>query len=281
MQRRAVAVYAVVFLLIGTASYALIATADEPEVTFENPDHELTEGSEFEIDGTTYTATTVGTEEVEDHGVTHTEFVGEIEWEETRYQSEEWANNSTVTYDGGEWRVLIHEDGTGFTLHEQQDRQAILQNDSEADNETVESDGEEYVVVRDEEGNATLVPAEEYFPEPGEREFAAGDAIQYDGHDATVGNVTAEAAVVEWEAETMRTEELDHRSNVTLAGTDYVVFFQDEDTVVLSSDHEAYQAQLAEMDAYEQRSSGLFRIAALSLLAVVLLSMIAFLPSRY
>ncbi|SEH36750.1 hypothetical protein SAMN05192561_10166 [Halopenitus malekzadehii] len=282
MQRRAVAVYAVLFLLVGAAAGTLTATADAPEVSFDNPAFEGGASDSFEYNGTTYTVTEVTEETSESHGATTTTLVGTIEWNRTVEESATWANDSTVTYDGNDWRVVIDgEDPDTVTLQDQLDRTAILQNDSAADNETVQSDGEEYVVVRDENGSATLVPAEEYFPEPEERRISEGETISYDGHDATVGNVTTSEATLQWEIVETASAELSQQGTVTLDGTDFIVIFQDSSTVSLSNDMESYEAQQAQIDQFEQRMSGLTRVQWVSIGLVVFLIAFAFMPSRY
>ncbi|WP_096390481.1 hypothetical protein [Halopenitus persicus] len=282
MQRRAVAVYAVLFVLVGAAAGTLTATADAPEVSFDNPAFEGGAGDSFEHDGTTYTVTEVTEETSESHGATTTTLTGTIEWNRTVEESATWANGSTVTYDGNDWRVVIDgEDPTAVTLQDQLDRTAILENDSNADNETVQSDGEEYVVVRNGNGSATLVPAGEYFPEPEERRITEGETIEYDGHGATVENVTASGATLRWETIETASTGLSQRGTVTLDGTDFVVIFQDSSTVSLSSNMDSYEAQLAEIDQFEQRMSGLTRVRWTSLGFVVFLLAFAFMPSRY
>ncbi|WP_280535358.1 hypothetical protein [Halopenitus sp. POP-27] len=282
MQRRAVAVYAVLFLLVGAAAGTLTATADAPEVSFDNPAFEGGAGDSFEYNGTTYTVTEVTEETSESHGATTTTLVGTIEWNRTVEESATWANDSTVAYDGNDWRVVIDgEDPDTVTLQDQLDRTAILENDSSADNETVQSDGEEYVVVRDETGSATLVPAEEYFPEPEERRIAEGETITYDEHDATVENVTASEATLRWETVETSSAELSQQGTVTLGGTDFVVIFQDSSTVSLSSDMESYEAQQAQIDQFEQRMSGLTRVQWVSIGLMMFLIAFAFMPSRY
>ena len=57
MQRRAVAVYVAFFVLIAAASYTLIATAEEPTITLEDADYELSENESFTVGDQTYTIT--------------------------------------------------------------------------------------------------------------------------------------------------------------------------------------------------------------------------------
>jgi len=44
MQRRAVAVYAALFVLVAGVAGVLTVTADSPEIGFENPDYEVSDG---------------------------------------------------------------------------------------------------------------------------------------------------------------------------------------------------------------------------------------------
>ncbi|MFA9516803.1 hypothetical protein ACERIT_06245 [Halopenitus sp. H-Gu1] len=283
MQRRAVTVYVALLLVVGAAAGGLVATADSPEVSFDDPEFEGGAGDSFEHGGQTYTVADV-TETVEEggHGAETVSLSATVEWEETVEESAEWANDSTVTYEENDWRVVIEgEDPNAVTLRKVLDRQAILENDSAADNETIDRDGEEFVVVTDEDDDATLVPADEYFPTPEERRIEEGETIVYDGHDATVTNVSASAALLEWEATQTMSSELTPQSQVTLGGTNFVAIFPDSETVVLSSDIDSFEAQQAEIDQFEQRMSGLTRVAWIIGATVLMLIAFAFLPSRY
>lgn len=282
MQRRAVAVYVALFLLVGTATGALIATADTPEIAFEDPDHELSQGDTFEVDGQEYTVTDISEVEEESHGEVTTHLVAEIEWEQVVEQSETWSNDSVVTVGDRDWRVVIDgEDPTEFTLREEIDRQAILEDDPNADNETVESDGEEYVIVTDEDGNDELVPVDEYFPAPEERTYAEGDTLEYNDQTVTVDAVTTDGATVVWEAPETSSVEVTEEGEITLGDTDYIGIFPSSDELVLSSDFESYEAQLAEIDQYNEWSSGLWRVLIVSGLSALLVVGAAFIPSRY
>lgn len=283
MQRRAVAVYVALFVVVGAAAGTLVATADTPEVSFDDPDYVLTAGETFEHEGQTYTVAEISEQEEEsDHGPATVFVAGTLEWNETVQQSATWSNGSTVTYDDEEWDVVIEgDDPSTVTLRGQINRTAILQNDSDADNETVTSEGEEYVAVRDEDGDKTLVPADEYFPAPEEREFAEGETIDYEDHEATIDEVTSSEAVLAWETVETRSMEVTEGDNATLSGTDYVVHFEGADTLVLSSNHDAYQAELAEIDTFEQHVTGLRRITGILTMGTLILIGLAFAPSRY
>ncbi|SFH77177.1 hypothetical protein SAMN04488066_1288 [Halorubrum aquaticum] len=274
MQRRAVAVYVAFFLLVGSATGVLVTTAQTPGISFENPDHDLSSGDTFEVNGEEYTFT--GASENDDG-----EIVGQAERNRTTERSESWSNGSTVQLDGGEWTVRISgEDPDSFTLVEVLDRTAILENDSNADNETIERDGEEYVVVT-ENGESRLVTPDEYFPAPEERSYAVDDEIQYDDRTVTVDSVSSDAAVVVWmETETVSTE-IVQNSRVTIGETEFVAHFSDTSTLTLSTDFESFEAQNAAIDRHETNSDGLWRVMIISLLSSGLFLAMAFMPSRY
>ncbi|MFC7325691.1 hypothetical protein ACFQMF_14030 [Halorubrum rutilum] len=280
------AVYVALFVLIAGGAGVLTATADTPEVGFENPDFEVSQGDTIEVDGEEYVVAEIA--EVEEGGGgghggggASTSIVATIEREMTVEQSEAWANESTVEVGDREWRVTISgEDPSEFTLVEVLDRQAILENDPQADNETVERDDGEYVVVT-EDGESTLVPAGEYFPAPEERSYAAGDAFEYGGNTVTVDDVTAEQAVVFWEATETESIEIEQHSRVTVGETEFIAHFSDASTMQLSSDIEGYEAQVSQIDQFQQYNSGLTRVLVLALLSSLLLLGAAFIPSRY
>jgi hypothetical protein len=286
MQRRAVAVYVALFVLIAGGAGVLTATADSPEIGFENPDFEVSAGDSIEVDGEEYVVAEIA-EVSEGGGGGHggggggTSIVATIERNVTVEQSEAWANGSTVEVDDREWRVEIAgEDPSEFTLVAVLDRQAILEDDPQADNETVERDDGEYVVVT-EDGESTLVPAEEYFPAPEERSHAAGDSLEYNDRTVTVDEVTTGQAVLVWEATETESVEIAEEATVTIGETDFVAHFPDASTMQLSSDMEAYEAQVAQIEQFQQYNSGLTRVLVLALLSSLLLLGAAFLPSRY
>jgi hypothetical protein len=273
MQRRAVAVYATLFILIAGVAGVLTATAESPEIALENPDFEVSEGDPVEVDGETYTV--AGISEGDSAPI------GTLEQEETTELSEAWANESTVTIDDREWTVEITgDDPSEFALVEVLDRQAILESDDAADNETVERDDGEYVAVT-EDGETTLVPADEYFPAPEERSYATGDTVEYDGQTVTVDEVTADQAVVVWEGTQTNTIEVGQDATVTIGETEFIAHFPDASTMTLSTDIEGYEAQVAQIDRFERYNSGLTRVVVLALFSVVLLLSAAFIPSRY
>lgn len=284
MQRRAVAVYATLFLLIAGVAGVLTVTAETPEIALENPDFEVSEGDTIDVDGQTYTVASI--EETEQGGGGHggsatTVISGTLEREFQTQMSESWGNESTVMIDDTEWRVEITgEDPSTFTLVEVLDQQAILEGDDTADNETVSRDDGEYVAVS-EDGETTLMPANEYFPEPDERTVSTGDTIEYDGRTVTADEVTTDQAVVVWEGTQMETIDVGQESMTTLSETEFVAHYPDASTLRLSTDIAAYEAQVDQLHQHQKYNDGLTRVIVLSILSMLLLVAIAFVPSRY
>lgn len=286
MQRRTVAIYAAFFLLVGVASYSLIATADAPEVQLDDPDYRLAEGDQFEIDGQLYTVTELSRSEEEgEMDETEITYEATVEWTvEDAEQGETWENGTAIEYADGEYEVVVGEDEpSDFLLREVIDRGAILANDSTADNETVERDGQEYVVL-EEDGETQFVPAEEYFPAPQQEQFAAGDSLQYGNHTATVDSIDPGSVTVTWTADETRTESLSQEDETTFGDTEYLAHFsgqEDSLRLALTSDFENYEEELDRIDRHEQKVTGLWYVTALAAFTVVLLVAMAFLPSRY
>jgi hypothetical protein len=279
MQRRAVAVFVALFLAVAGVTGALTATAETPEIALENPEIDASQNDTIDVGGESYVVADISESE-NDGG--QTIISGTLEREFTAQTSETWANGSTVSVDDREWRVEIPgENATEFTLVEVLDRQAILEADDAAENETVTLDDGEYVAVTDESGERTLVPVDEYFPAPEERSHATGETLQYDGQTVTVDDVTAGGAVLVWETTETETVEVAQESTVTLGDTDYVAHFPDASTLRMSTDIEAYEAQVSEIERFNQYSSGLSRVFVLSVLSSIMIAGLAFIPSRY
>ncbi|MGM0448063.1 MAG: hypothetical protein ACQERM_07410 [Methanobacteriota archaeon] len=273
------AVFVALFLAIAGVAGALTATADSPEIALENPEIDASEGDSLDIGGETYVVADISESE-NDEGQMITS--GTLEREFTTETSETWANESTVSVDDREWRVEIPgENATEFTLVEVLDREAILEADDDAENETVTLDDGEYVAVTDDSGEQTLVPVDEYFPDPEERTHGADETLEYDGQTVTVDDVTADGAVLVWETTDTETVEVAQQSTVTIDDTDYVAHFPDTSTLRMSTDIEAYEAQVTEIERFDRYNSGLSRVLILSVLSSIMLAGMAFIPSRY
>ena len=277
MQRRAVAVYVALFVLIGVASYTLMATAEQPQVTVDNPDFQLSSGDEFTIDGQSYTAATV--EEVTEeggHGSTSTHMAATIEWTLAGVENtDEWAVGDTITVDEREWEVMGTTDST-VTVENVIDREAILESDPAADNQTYSGEDGDFVRVSGE-----TVPVSEYF-DPDEVTFSEGETVSYDGQQATVDSVTNESVTVSWTTDESNSQELGTGDTVTLGdNSTYTAYFTGSNTLELTEDAEAYEAAVAEQETFSQRVSGLRWVTFTAGFIAMLLIAFAFLPSRY
>ncbi|MGQ4557621.1 hypothetical protein [Halobellus sp. GM3] len=268
MQRRAAAIYVALFIIIGAASYSLVATAQTPEIEFSNPAYELTQGDQFQVGEQTYTVSSVS------------DGTGELQYtEESARYTVSWENDSTQTLGDEEWRVIVEsgEDPSAFTLREEINETAILQNDPNASDETVTQDDERYVVI----DGSELVPASEYFPDPETRAYAEGDTVQYEGNATTVDSVTADSVVLAWEAPRTSTVALEDNANVTLGEETFLAHFADGSTLQLVDDFDSYNRQTAEIDRVNTYENGLWGVSILSFLTSVFLLGFAYLPSRY
>jgi hypothetical protein len=278
-------VYGLLFLVLGAASYSLVATGAQPTIGFENPDHRLSAGDSFTTDGQEYVVSDISAQASGGEAgapVTVTRSGQLSTTDESSVYSEAWANNSSVTLDDREWRVLVpnESDPSEFTLREEINESAILANDTNADNETVTRDGTQWVVV-ERDGETDLVPASEYFPDPESRQYAEGDGFDYRGNETTVANVSTAQVTAEWVAPRTLTTEVDDEANVTVGDTQYLAHFPNNQTMVLTSDYESYDSQVAEIDAYQKHVTGLTGITIVSGVVTALLFGMAFLPSRY
>lgn len=269
MQRRAATVYAVLFLVVAAGAYSLIGTAQQPQIDLEGESY--AENDTLTVNGYEYTFASVGDGEA----------TVERTNESARY-TESFENNSTVELaDNSTYRVLIPNtsDPNEFTLREEQE---LGENVS-----TVEQNETTYVVV-DEGENKTLVPVEEYkrqeFGEPDTRNHSEGNTFEYRGNETTVENVTADAATVTWTAPRTLETSFGEGENVDLGpegdNETYVAHLPEEGTVVLSQNQDEYQTQVEEIDQFNERIAGLWGVVILSVITVILLIGLAFLPNK-
>lgn len=288
MQRRAAAIYVAFFIVLGAASYSVIATATAPTIGFENPDHRLSEDDQFSVDDRQYTVSAISAEVSEGGGghggggatVTRS---GELTWtdDSARY-TQTWDHNATVTYQDETYRVIVEDadDPASFQLVEEVNRTAILQEDGSVEDETVTVNGTEYV-VRELDGDRTLIPASEYFPTPASTQYQEGGTLQYQGNATTVDDVTGDGVTLAWNAPKTSTVEVSNEANVTLNGQQYFAYFPDNSTMVLESDYGVYQEQTEEIDTYHQHVNGLWGVSIVSFTTAILLLGMAYMPSRY
>jgi hypothetical protein len=292
MQRRAAAIFAAFFLLVGAGSYTLIATAQQPHVEFDDPAYELKQNDTVEAGGEQYNVSEISASTGGEGGGHGGGGGGEITRsatityanESARYTAT-WENNSTVVLgeENTTYRVDI-ENGTdvsSFVLREQINESRILANDPRADNQTITRNGSRYVVLEDESGNATLVPANEYFPEPNTREFQVGQTFRNQSNQTTIANVTNSSAKLVWTAPRTNSIEVASHENVTLGDQKYLAHFPNNSTLQLTQDFEGLQAQNERIDQFTLNKNGLWGVFIVSVAGAIFVLMLAFLPSRY
>ncbi len=272
MQRRAAAIYVVLFLAIGAGSFGYITVVDaqEPEIDVQ--------GQTLESDDTLRIGDRVYVASV-------SEGSGELAWTNQSAQATaSLANDSTTTYDNQSWTVAIENRSgvSAFDLRQQFDVSVILGNDSAVENETVTVDGEDRVVFQQ---NGSTKALDDYLPAPETRTFAVGDEYQYvaeeDGQvDATVTNVTTSAVELTWTAPQENTLSLSEGGNITLGGTQHVAHFPDNSTVVLSENVEGYLEDTERQDYFTERKNGLWGVSIISFAITVVLLGTAYLPVK-
>lgn len=261
MQRRAAAVSVAFFIVVSAGAYAFIGAAEEPTISLDNPDYSVQGGESITVSGTTYTFTSVG-----DGSAT-------AQWtnESARFTAT-LENGSVIEYDGTNYTVEPNagDDPTRFTLVEHQ----------EVDRPTTEKDGTTYVVIENDDGNQTLVPRDEYLPEPDRRVFAEGDDFEHDGNTTTVADVTREGVTLEWSGAKTNTVDFSEGSNTTLGDTRYLAHLEGN-TLELTTNYQDYTEDVDAQAYYQERINGLWAVSIIGSIAAILMLLLSFLPPRY
>lgn len=278
MQRRAAAVYFVLFVLVGAGAYGFMQVGmSKPAVDLEGPT--FSEGDELTVGERTYTVSSIETEAGE-----VSEFAGEAElvwFNESARGTATLENGSTVQFDDGQYSVVVSGEER-FALVEEQNVSAILANDPDVENKTVTRDGEEFVVSRDDQ---SIRPLSEYLPEPDRREFAVGDSMEYQAENVTarVDSVSEGSVALSWEAPGEETVTLADGENTTLNGVEHFAHFPGESQVqILEADQHygAYVAELGAIEYWEERQNGVWGVVILSFMVSVVLVATAYLPVK-
>jgi hypothetical protein len=281
MQRRAAAVYLVIFVALAGGAYAFIEVgASEPEVSLDGPTY--SEGDTLSVGDRTYTVSGISAESGED-GVTRS---GELTWfNESAIATEELENDSTVAFDDGEYTVAIANESniTSFDLVESRNVSAILADDSDVEGTVTGDDDQEY--VRFTNGSTQLLS--EYLDPADTETFSTGDTFPYQQEnetiDTTVAAVSSSAVTLQWDNPQNETIGLEEGGNITLNGEQHFAHFPDNSSVkVLASGqyYSSYQSELADVNAFGDRIVGLWGIVILSLLSSIILIAAAYLPNK-
>jgi hypothetical protein len=276
MQRRAVAGYAGLFLLLAVGAYAMLAVTPAPVIAFDDPAHDVSMGEELTVDGRTYTVATI---ESTGGGGGHGgggggSLAATLEWtnESARY-TESWAA-------GDELETEV--DGTTYTVvrlaNDTEPRAVELREPLTDDVTTKEVNGTTYVVQGD-AGDPTLTPLSEY-DGVDRRRIEVGETFDYGENRATLEAVAGDSARVAWTAPRTTEVEATQHANVTLNGRQFVAHFPNNESLQLVADYGEFQSQEATVHGYETRANGFKGITILGAVTAVLLFGLAYLPTR-
>ncbi|MFC7214818.1 hypothetical protein ACFQO4_12110 [Saliphagus sp. GCM10025334] len=309
MQLRAGIVYAVLFMVIAAGAYAVIATAESPQVTIDeaDADHQLEQGDEITVEDRTYNvseldgAAGTGTlQHVNDSVPTDVTWSGA-----SAANGDSWDDGDTVQFEeeGTEYFVYIYAPPEGSEDGNESDGEGEDGNESdeEAQPETfllieaVESeDGEGYTflerpdgvyVIVEEDGQEVVRHVTEV-DDIDTQEYAVGDEVTFyesemeEQVDAEVTTIEPDEVTLEYTGEEVTEVSLAHNEEVMIEQTPYGVHFPSEDVVYLTEDVESFQAQHQAVDEHNERIHGFWWAIGLSVVAIVLLSGLAFMPLR-
>ncbi|MFB6298660.1 MAG: hypothetical protein ABEH65_00175 [Halobacteriales archaeon] len=282
MQRRAAAIYAAFFIVLAAGAFSVTAVTAEPDVSLDAPVYQ--QGDTFQAGGTTYTVSTVSDGSAE---ITWTNESGQYTdtWEVTTRSftgtPEEYATGDgpTVTVGDSEFRVITRDTASPETFY------LVEYHVIDENTTTTEVDDTTYVVVGEGE-DQSFVELDRYlideFGDPAVREYAVGDSFEYDNQTVTVAAISNSTVTLEWTAPRQNTISADSEgTNVTIAGQTYVAHFPQPDRLQLTSNHQAYQQEMAVIDSYNERMNGFWGITIIGGSAAALLIALAYLPSRY
>lgn len=284
MQRRVAAIYFAFFVIVGAGAYSVMAVADAPEISVEGETYQTNDTITAGGQQYTFSAVSATVEEGDGgHGggggasVTRE---ATLSWtnESARYTAS-LANNSTMSYQDGTYRVLVpnETDPSQFTLREQLNVTAILVADEDVYNEVVTVNGTRYVTYRE---NDTNVRLDTYLPEPDSEQFSEGGTLPYQNQSATIQDVTQSSVELAWTAPRENEMTFGEGANVTLGDSTYVATFPSNQTVILSPQVEEYYNTLRAQDYFHERMDGLWGIVIISGLAALLVISLAYMPFR-
>lgn len=287
MQRRAAAVYFVLFLVLGAGAYGFMQVGmSAPTVQFEDATT-YTQGDTLTVSGTTYTVTKV--ESKVEHGGhgggTSVTYTGELtRLNESNIETATVANGSTVPFRDGSYTVRIADGSnvSSFTLVEERNVSAIVANDPDA-NTTVTDDetGERFVRYQ----NGSTIPMSEYLPPADTATRSVGDEFFYAEKNVstTVDAVSQGEVTLAWNAPANESVQFREGQNITLAGQQFFGHFPSENSVqVLSAEENygQYQETLDAIDYFHERKNGVWGIVIVSLLAAIVLISAAYMPNK-
>lgn len=298
MQRRAIAAYTGIFILLTASCIGLLATTAQPSASMENPEYTLQKNQTLSVQGTQYTVTDVSATTNENGDLVRS---ATAQWTQPNATySATLANNSTLSYQNSTYRVLVPNTSnpSKATLREVQN----LSNNTQ----TLTQNNETFVVINGSDGNRTLIPEEQYLRQqygpPNTTQLSVGTSLRYENNSTTVGNITSEGVDLNWTAKRVNTVAFGETtpikttlikgglptkvsypaggSTVSLNNQTYVVSYPNNNTVALSQNVEQYKSEVEEATHKAERLAGIWAILILSGLAGFLLLMLGYLPNK-
>lgn len=268
MQRRAAAVYVLLFLVIAVGALVFINVVDGPSESLDEVDYELSVDDTVTIDGTTYEVTNLG-----EFSATLTFTVDEDD-RATTLRADTLINVS----EPNEYRLEIPD-------VEEPENATLVETFPDHDLDTVEHDGVTYVVLEPGEFMEEQAYLEEEFGPRDEIFLTVGDSFQYYVEDVdtvaevTVDAITAEGIDISWTGPSVNRIVLPRNAVSSIGDTDFGVNFVG-DRIQLTSDVDAFDEHLEAHDTWDERYQGFWGVGVLGILAALLIGGLSFLPRR-
>jgi len=261
---------------------------DRYEATFEDGETIPFNDSQYTV-GVNGSAPSLTLTDAENANLSETFAVGDsLTYQQNETTVTEIGSSTATVVWGGPYVVDVNNESvsnpTNATLVEVRDYGTLAEEDPSLYNQTTRIDGTLYVTLREEDQN---VPVEEYFGPKERHLISENGTLDYNGNETTVASVTNESVELTWAGTATNTIEFEEGENFTAgvpgSETQYFPFFPDNSSVkIFETDQRfgEYSAQTDEKDDYDSRMLGLWGIVDLSILAVIILLMSAYLPVR-
>lgn len=270
MQRRAAAMYVLLFLVIAVGALGFINLTDGPSETIENPDYEVPQGETVTIDGVEYELSTFS------------EFTGQLTYLiESAEQTVTYAEDDLINVSGTEYRVVLP-DGEGIPTNA-----TLVETYPEHDlNTTEDNDGNTLVQLEDGSWILEETYLEQEYGARDEIEVTESDTIDFIpadsniSYEATVSGFTTTGVTFDWVGPTEDTVLLQRDSVNEIGSTEFGAVFIDQEYLQLTSDLDAFEAHLDAHDTWEERYQGFWGVGVLSVIGAVLIGALSYLPRR-
>jgi len=236
MQRRAAVIYFAFFVIVGAGAYGLIATTSAPHVTIDGPTY--VQGDSVALGDRTYTVTEV-TEESGDGGGGHgggggdSSMAATIAWTNESGQLTAALDNASsvpptdVVWDGQQARMEATVDGGA----------------------TIVAEGTEYSVSINASGpSVTLTNVANATDNA---TYAPGDTLPYQGNEATITSITADAVALVW-GNSYRVDIPNVTTMPNVSSPSNFTLVEERDNTALAAQDPALYNQTVRIDGVEQ-----------------------------